>query len=498
MSENRQRRFADATRVGSMKTKQDIFYKSIIARRDPRFDGRFYFGVRTTRIYCRPVCPARPKPENIVIFRSSTEAEKSGYRPCLRCRPDLAPGCLRWSGTAVSVARALRLIDASAEPGLSAPQLAAALGMTARHLRRLFDEHLGASPIEVMITKRLHLARKLITETALPLTEIAYASGFKSIRRFNEAFKKIYRTSPSSFRKAEELPFEGSTLQLRLAVRLPYDWQLVIAFLERHESFGVEFVESSVYHRFIPMGQSFGRLSVSWDPKGFLVVKFQNIGVADLRQLVAQVKALFDVDHNPSDLPENPTLRPQGVRIPGSFHTFETAVSIILGQLVSSSHAKAKMKQLILRFGQNLGHPDVYRFPLPCDLKDADLENIGLTRAKAHAIRELARQVHEGNLVLSSFADLTESRKKLRLIKGIGPWTSEMIAMRCLSDSDAFPRTDLIVQRALELCKIDETQWMSSRSYLTLGIWRDYAARLSGVRKKPQRSPSNSSSKDVP
>lgn len=454
-----------------MRTRDEDNFRKIIERRDPRYDGRFYWGVITTRIYCRPICPARPKPENIRIFKSSTEAEKAGFRPCLRCRPDLAPGSQRWEGTAVSVGRALRLMDELAGEGLSVAELAECLGMSERHLRRLFLEHLGASPVSIMGHRRLHLARQLIAETQLPLTEIAFAAGFQSIRRFNEAFQELYQRPPSAFRK-EAAEDSNAGLRLRLPVRVPYDWETMLGFLRRHQTYGVERVDETSYLRFLPAGdRKPGQLRVSF-ARNALELEFQHIELTALRPLITRLRHLFDADHNPEDLPQKTARSPQGIRIPGSFDPFETAVSIILGQLVSVTQAGQLMKKLVVAHGHRLTDDEIFAFPSPEVLKNAGLESLGLTRQKAEAIRELSRLMEAGTLQLSRTADLSAMRKVLAGIPGVGPWTVELIAMRCLGDADAFPRKDLAL---LRVGTHDEEEWNSQRSYLTQLIWRDYA-----------------------
>jgi AraC family transcriptional regulator of adaptative response / DNA-3-methyladenine glycosylase II len=453
-----------------MRTQNDQNLKKIIERRDPRYDGRLYWGVTTTRIYCRPICPARPKPENIRIFKSATAAEKAGYRPCLRCRPDLAPGSQRWEGTGVSVARALRLMDERAGEGLSVEELATALGMSDRHLRRLFLEHLGASPVEIMINRRLHLARQLIGETRQPLTEIAFAAGFQSIRRFNEAFQELYHKPPSAFRRKgvqDEMP----DLRLNLAVREPYDWHSMLRFLRGHQTHGVEWVDEASYTRFIPQkDQPPGQIRVTYET-GTLIANFRNIKLPELRPLITRLRQLFDADHNPHDLPQISERSASGIRVPGCFDAFETAVGIVISQLVSTAHVRQMLRKMVSAYGHRLTDEEIFTFPRAEILQNAELETLGLTRQKAEAIRQLSREVSQGSLELSRLADLTTTRKKLAAIPGIGPWTVEWIAMRCLGDADAFPRTDLMMKRA-ELNDVEH--WLSQRSYLTLILWRDY------------------------
>lgn len=451
--------------------------KRIIQRRDPRFDGRFYFGVKTTKIYCRPVCPAKPKPENILIFKSSTEAENSGFRPCLRCRPDLAPGSKFFEGTGNTVSRALVLMD-QVDEELSIEELSSKLGVTDRHLRRLFDEHLGASPVEIMIANRLHLARALITQTNQSISSIAFASGFKSLRRFNEAFKKLYQCSPSEFRKTK--PKASKEFVLNLPLIGPYDFKQVLSYLKRHEAYGIERVEKNEYRRYIPSGKGFGTIVVRPDKRGdSFHIEIHDLSLTEIRSAMRKLRSLFDLDHNPNHLPKSKSLKPAGIRVPGSFDEFEVAVSIILSQLVSTDQAKLKLKQLIQKFGKKIGmdqNEEVWKFPLPQDLINAPVEEIGLTKVKSEAIRILARALSAKDLDLRAGTPMEETRKKLLDMRGIGPWTVEMIAMRCLGDSDAFPKNDLIIQRVLE--KIDmQQEWISSRAYLTHCLWRDFGGK---------------------
>nr|WP_295903440.1 Ada metal-binding domain-containing protein [uncultured Bdellovibrio sp.] len=451
--------------------------KKIINRKDPRYDGRFYFGVKTTGIYCRPVCPAKPKPENILIFKSASEAEKEGYRPCLRCRPDVAPGSKILQGTVNSVSRALRIIDEATEDSLDVATLADKVGMTDRHLRRLFDEHLGASPIEILVTKRLHLAKQLILQTSSPITDIALAVGFKSIRRFNEAFKALYKVTPSQVRK-ESSAENKSELTLSISVRTPFDWQNILAYLARHETYGIEQVSLDSYTRFIATENGVAKICVSYKEKeNALKVEVTNLPLSKMRSSIALLKHLFDTEHNPVHLPQSKKMKPQGVRIPGCFDGFEVAVSIILGQLVSTEHAKKKTKEMVLRFGKKIeGSEEIYSFPTPQALSKAKIEELGVTKVKAAAIRSLSQSVLSGEIVLSPTADSESVRKKLLAIKGIGPWTVEMIAMRCLGDSDAFPANDLIVERAIKNKTIQVEEWASFRAYLVHCLWRDSVA----------------------
>lgn len=459
-----------------MKTNQELRLKKIIERRDPRYDGRFYYGVKTTKIFCRPICPARPKPENILIFKSLSEAEKAGYRPCKRCRPDLAPGTKFFEGTANTVSRALKLIDEENGYDLNIEKLSEVLGVSDRHLRRLFQEHLGASPIEVMISKRLHLAQQLIRETTFPLSEIALAVGFQSVRRFNEAFKDLYHAPPSTFRNSS---VQNDGIELGLMVRKPFDWKTMLEYFARHENFGIERVTETSYQRFVPYGKKYGSFSLTYSPERSLInVGLKNVPITEIRSILLKIRRFLDLDHNPEHLPKDLKLRGNGIRIPGSFDPFEIAVTIILGQLISTKQAKAKQKELILKYGQKISD-EIYAFPSASKLMNAEIESIGVTRTKADAIREMARLYHEGKLDISASADIERTKELLHSIHGIGPWTVELISMRCLGDSDAFPKSDLIINKALKGKIANEEKWISSRAYLTHVLWRDYATLLS-------------------
>lgn len=464
-----------------MKQLTDSDYKQIILRRDPRYDGRFYCGVITTKIYCRPVCPARPKPENIVIFKSPSAAEKAGYRACLRCRPDLAPGCKSIDAGKNIVANALRLIEERSGGNQSVDSLARALDLSTRHLRRLFDKYLGASPIEIMQTRKLHLAKQLTLETERPISEIAFATGFNSIRRFNEAFKASYQMPPSTFRRKKKIQKQNENeITLNLLVRKPYDFSGILAFLKRHAAHGIENVSSRFYERFIPEQQSYATVRVTINKnQDALQVNLSGVELGHVFQLLVKIRRIFDVDHNPAHLPETLPAGQAGVRVPGSFDPFEVAVSIILSQLVSIKQATQKLSQLIQQFGTLIDEKAIYRFPSPSELMHAEIEQIGITKAKADAIRGISCMVHNKELHFSYSSDLKKTRKRLLSIRGIGPWTTEMIMMRCFCDADAFPESDLIIKRALEQGLVDEALWRTNRSYMTHYIWNEFAKTLS-------------------
>jgi AraC family transcriptional regulator, regulatory protein of adaptative response / DNA-3-methyladenine glycosylase II len=463
--------------------------------RDPRHDGRFYVGVTTTGIYCRPTCPARPKQENIRFFRSKAEAEKAGFRPCLRCRPDLSPTSIQWQGTAAVIARAFGMINRGEADGSKLSGLAERLGMTDRHLRRLFQQHLGASPLEVAISRRLHLARQLLSQTPLSITDIALASGFGSLRRFNDAFLTTYRRNPSEFRKlAAGAPVAADSITLRVPYIERYDWENLLRYFARHEVYGVDAVDGNCYLRHLKTtgGESLVRVE-HLERSHCLQVSLTMSDFSEIRQLIDTVRCVFDVDHNPLqiELPAECAEELQavlqcgeGIRVPGAFDPLETAISVILGQLVSTAQGRLNLRKLVERYGERSRVPHHPRlshfFPTAAVLASEDLTSLGFTKVRANAIRLIAAACLDGTLDLSRTCDLGRTRKALLDIKGIGPWTVEMIALRCLGDTDAFPASDLVINRALEKFRLFPEQFSPWRSYLALAIWKTQAAALSG------------------
>ena len=480
VSENRQLPETDYVKLIIMKKLTESDYKQIIERRDPRYDGRFYCGVTTTKIYCRPVCPAKPKFQNIIIYKSPSAAEKAGYRACLRCRPDLAPGCKSINTGGSIVSKALHLIEENRGSNQSVEFLAEKLSCSTRHLRRVFMEQLGATVIEIIQTRKLHLAKQLILETEKQIGDIAFATGFKSIRRFNEIFKASYHMPPSQYRKKSSVQkSQADGLVLNLLIRKPYDFDSILAFLKRHASYGIESVTSEYYERYIPHQKSFSTARVTLNKqKDALQICLTAVELNQIPQILLQLRRLFDVDHNPAHLPDTLTSTQAGVRVAGSFDPFETAISIILSQLISIKQATLKLSQLIQKFGIKLSEDSIYQFPTPATLMDAEVETIGITRTKADAIRILSAMVRNDEFSFSHSADLDETRKLLLSIRGIGPWTTEMIMMRCFCDADAFPKNDLIIKRALEKGLVNETHWRTNHSYMTHYIWNEFAVTL--------------------
>ncbi|MBY0452290.1 MAG: helix-turn-helix domain-containing protein, partial [Bdellovibrionaceae bacterium] len=385
--------------------KNETYYKAY-ERRDPKFDGRVYFGVKTTGIYCRPICPARPHRQNVSFYSTQAAAEAAGYRPCKRCRPDLSPLSPQWQGSAAVIGRALEAIK-KAEVPLS--EVAERMGMTDRHLRRLFSEHVGASPVQIRQSYRLHLAQQLLAQTSMKMVDVAMASGFGSVRRFNDAFAKTYKRSPADIRKEKKSQVSSAKAELTIEIPLVgyFDFQSVLHFFRRHLVEGVEFVGDDFYERHFERGVgSTGWFRVSFNEKRSCVqLQIDSSDTAHVRFVIERVKALFDLQHNPAHIQVKSVrhkglgLELQKIRIPGAFNTFETAVCIILGQLVSTDRARQLVKSLVSTYGPKLKNTRnenlQFLFPSPKVLATAPLEELGLTRQRAQAIRDFAAVVRD-------------------------------------------------------------------------------------------------------
>ena len=441
--------------------------------RDARFDGRFFIAVTTTGIYCRPVCPApSPKEENVRYYPSAAAAAEAGFRPCLRCRPETSPV---WNGTSGTVARALRLIDESALDEAGVDELAARLGIGSRHLRRLFLEHLGATPVAVAQTRRIHFAKKLIDETALPFTEVALASGFGSVRRFNATFQKLYQRTPSDLRRlaGKTAVNDPGDYRFRLRFRPPYDWERVLGFLRPRAIPGVEIVDEARYRRTISMDGMSGSLEANRNGDA-IELRIQFPGSKALFRIVERVKRLFDLNADPAEisacLGQDPILaarvaaRP-GLRVPGAWDGFELAVRAVLGQQVTVKGATTLSGRVAAAYGVPVG--DGYLFPTREAIAEADFKGLGLTSARAETLRQIAQA---GNFTLDEF----------RGLRGIGEWTAQYYAMRALHEPDAFPSGDLALLKASGLSKPKELEqraeaWRPWRAYAAMHLWQGEA-----------------------
>jgi AraC family transcriptional regulator of adaptative response / DNA-3-methyladenine glycosylase II len=467
--------------------------------RDARFDGLFFTAVSSTGIYCRPVCPApAPKAENVTYYAAASAAEAAGFRPCLRCRPELAPGDGTWRRGDDVVARALKLIDTGllADQPLSA--LAARVDVGERQLRRLFADRLGTSPIGVHATRRLLFAKQLLTETHLPVTDVAMAAGFGSLRRFNTVFKDTYRMAPRDLRKREPRQAAGEVLVLRLGYRPPYDFIAMLDFLRGRALPGVEHVDAASYARVVGPAQSPGWLRVSAWPKGehALRLELRNIAPTGMLAVVERLRRMFDLDADPqaiaTALRSDPRLRPllrkrPGLRIPSGWDGFEIAIRAVIGQQVSVAAARTFTARLAQAFGEPMTGPlhselHTHLFPTPQALVDADLTAIGLTRTRAATVRAVAQAVLDGRVDFDAGTTLEQFVERWTALPGIGPWTANYLALRGLGHPDAFPAEDLVLQKALPndgtrlsarqlLARAD--RWRPWRGYAVLHLWKD-------------------------
>lgn len=460
--------------------------------RDARFDGRFFVAVRTTRIYCRPICPApAPRRENCTFYASAAAAQEAGYRPCLRCRPEASPGTPAWAGTSATVSRALRLIGDGALDAGSVGALAATLGIGERHLGRLFRKHLGASPLTVAKTRRLHAAKRLLDETDLPMLDVALAAGFGSLRRFNHVVQETWRRSPREIRaRRRGVPAVAPGITLRLPFREPFDWDAVAGFLALRAVPGVEDVTPERYRRALRIGDAVGTVDVRPVPGTRVLAATIDLDrPAALLRAAERVRQVFDLDADPhaigAHFAAEPTLRASwsrlpGVRVPGAWSGFELAVRAILGQQVSVRGATTLAGRLVARFGERLdGVVPGLLFPTPERLADADLRSIGLPGARAQALAGLARAVADGRVDLET-PGVPDTLDVLRSLPGVGEWTVQYVAMRALRDPDAFLPTDLGVLRALagggprpaprDVARRAE-RWRPWRAYALMLLW---------------------------
>ena len=482
--------------------------------RDPRFDGKFFIAVTSTGIYCRPICPSRyAKRANVRFFGSPAAAEAAGFRPCLRCRPEAAPGTPAWLGTAAVVRRALRLIHEGALDEDSVEALASRLGIGPRHLLRLFGRHVGASPVAVAQTRRLHFAVCLLEQTNLPITQIAMAAGFGSCRRFNDAFRNTYRRAPRELRRAGRRGGAAAVTEqvvLRLAYRPPYDWTHVRDFLAARAVPGVERVDGNGYARTVVCEGGHAVIRVNALPgEDALELRVAGAVPAALLQLSSVARRVFDLGADPlrigAELSRDPLVGPlvrqrPGLRIPGAWDPFECAVRAVLGQQVSVAAGRTFATRLVERAGRAI-HDSAdgltHLFPDAAALAAADLTALGLTRSRAATLRALARAVLERRIDFSAAPE--DVAAAMAALPGIGPWTAQYVALRALGEPDALPTGDLVLRRlaaaAGQLLSARELEararaWQPWRGYAVMHLWRAAASgttRGAGVRNQPVR-----------
>jgi len=475
-------------------------YASFKAK-DTRFDGRFFVGVSSTGIYCRPVCWAKqPKSENCTFYRTAAEAEQAGYRPCLLCRPELAPGSSISDATTNLAHRAARMLEEHCQSGQSLNELASLLGCTDRHLRRVFTAEYNVPPVQYLQTCRLLLAKNLLTDTNLSILDVAMAAGFGSLRRFNDLFKKHYNLAPTALRKKmSEKKQTGSGITLALGYRPPYHWDKMLQFLAGRAIKGVEIVKSNEYMRTVRLENAVGKKLCGWvvvghnDKKNTLNVTVCESLLPVLPQVLARIKHLFDLYCDPCAVYEklhamndiHPGFCVLGTRVPGCFDAFEMAVRAVLGQQITVKAASTLAARIVNSYGtpiqtgiEGLTHV----FPTP-EKVAAMGENItdnfgvlGVISTRSNTIYKLAQAFIQGEIVFSLCAQPEEEMKKLMKIKGVGSWTAQYIAMRSMEWPDSFLEKDAGVKKALqpytssEILEMSEA-WRPWRSYATVNLW---------------------------
>ena len=474
-----------------------LCYRAVKSR-DARFDGRFFSGVTTTGVYCRPICPAKtPKSENIEFYPSAAAAEDAGYRPCRRCRPEASPGTPEWLGASAVVSRAMQMITESLidHEELKISEVAKRLDLSDRQLRRLFEEHLGASPIKYAQTQRVHFAKMLVERTPLPISEIAFTAGFTSIRRFNNLFKEKYGVAPSHFRKRSRKSNSSERpLELKLQYRPPLDWEHLLNFFTIRSIPGVEVVEDGVYKRTIKLDEVMGIIEVEHAKQDdALLLRVPTAFSKSLYQIAERVRAIFDLKADPEvvfsqlekdDLLKEIVPKHPGLRVPGAWDPFELAMRAVLGQQVTVKAATTLCGRLAEAVGITIENPEDERlsliFPSAEDLVDIDVR-IGTPESRMKSIRAISRAIVDGDLEFKVERDLESFQRAFCELPGIGPWTAHYFAMRALREPDAFPDGDIVLQKVLnklsgrtltqrEMIERAEA-WRPWRAYATLHLW---------------------------
>jgi AraC family transcriptional regulator of adaptative response / DNA-3-methyladenine glycosylase II len=464
-------------------------YRALSAK-DRRFDGLFFVGVETTGIYCRPVCPARtPQRARCRFFDRAATAEREGFRACLRCRPERAPGHASVDAAPRLIRSALSQIGTGCLDRMSVDDLAKGLGVTGRHLRRTLETAVGVTPIELAQSRRLGLAKWLIQDTRLPMTEVAFASGYASIRRFNAAVAEQFGCAPSALRRTRPAPAKTRDFTLRLEARPPFAGRELLRFLQGRAIPGVEDVSDTHYRRWVSIGDAAGWIHVELDATRPGILVRIDVGLLpQLTEVVARLRGLFDLDARPDLIDEHlardPALADQiarvpGLRVPGAFDAWELAVRAILGQQVSVRAATTVSGRLVQMFGEQVGAPAAWRFPSARVLGTRTPEQvckIGLPLARAATIVGLAKRIEAGLIDLSITADLDTTVAALQDVPGIGEWTAHYIAMRVLRAPDMFLGGDLAARKALGVTRTKEAEalsarWRPWRAYALMHLW---------------------------
>lgn len=485
---------------------REICYRALETR-DARFDGLLFVGVTSTGVYCRPVCPARtPKFQYCHFFGSAAAAQTAGFRPCLRCRPETAPDLASWRGSSNTVSRALALIADGAldDEDANVAKLSERLGVGERQLRRLFLKHLGAPPIAMAQTRRVLFAKQLIHETRMPMTEVALAAGFGSVRRFNEVFQDLFQRPPRTLRRetSASLARAEAGVTLHLRYRPPYDWDSMLTYLAARAIPGIEVVENGVYQRTVEIEGRIGSVRVVHLPqKQNLSVTIRFPNVRSLPAIVARVRRLFDIGADiqtiDEHLSQDPYLAPlvaqrPGLRAPGGWDGFELAVRAILGQQVSIRAARQLAGKFIAFHGKAMppgyaGHPGLsHVFPTPRTLAASKSIRVPMPAARRASLKALADAAVADPNLFWPFETIDEAIARFRSIRGVGEWTAQYIALRALREMDAFPASDVGLLRGARLIDVVRPtpgrlmnraeSWRPWRAYAAQHLWAAQAA----------------------
>ena len=480
-----------------------------LASRDARFDGRFFTGVTTTGVYCRPVCPARtPAAANVRFYPCAAAAEADGFRPCRRCRPDTAPGTPAWEGAPVTVARGLRLIRDGVLDDEGIDAFAARLGLGARQVRRLFETHVGASPSDIARLRRVHFARALLDDRSMRLADVAFAAGFQSVRQFNHAFRQTFKAAPRTLRASGRPapPDAGdSAIVMRLAFRPPLDLSWLMSLLAGRAAPGVEAVEDGAYRRTVGVGGASGWIDVRGVEAGgalrHVEIRASASLAPHLMRVASSVRRVFDLDADPDTIRRALATEPRmarlvaarpGLRVPGAWHPWEIATRAIVGQQISVEAATTIVGRVVERVGGPVATPFpalTRLFPEAAAVAGADLTNIGMPGRRVDTLKRFAAGVADGTIRLEVTGSPDDTVRALCAVPGIGPWTAEYIALRALGEPDAFPAGDLGLRKALgngvpapelEVAAAAEA-WRPWRGYAAMYLW---ASLMEGGRKK--------------
>lgn len=450
-----------------------------IARRDARFDGRFYTAVTSTGIFCRPSCPARtPKSTNVRFYAHAAAASDAGFRPCRRCRPELAPGHPEWNRRADLTGRALKLIESGLVDQVGVGGVASRLGVSERHLRRELQATVGTGPLQLARARRLWLARLLLDQTALPITDVAFASGFGSVRQFNDSIRQAFDAAPSTLRRRPGGPTTDDAITLRLASRGPLRWETVHGFLAMRAIPGLEAATDDRFRRNVPGGWI--ELGPADDTGSALIVTCSLDQLSDLSDVVPTLRRVADLDTDIEHIEEHLALDPDLgqrlattplPRLPGPFDRFELAVRAVIGQQISVAAARTLLGRLL-----TIVQPGpIHRFPTAEQLAETPLDDLGMPSRRRATITTLARAVADGDVVLDTHVEPDDLHARLLALPGIGPWTAGYITMRALADPDGWPVGDLALRRSLGV-EADELEaraerWRPWRAYAALLLW---------------------------